>query len=106
MALPDLLPMMEMLVAQQKEAAKQRARLPKFSAENDALSYAMRIAQLKPGDEVLYGNVDDELKRAIYHGLVNEGQKAFVLYWDNEQEISYAACPLGALWFPDMIDAA
>lgn len=98
----DLMRMMAKVFDEGNNSEKNRANLPNFGTERAALDYAKRIAQLKPGDTVLYGYVGEALKKGVFHGLVSEGRKAFVLYMDAENEIGYVACPLGALWFPDM----
>lgn len=85
---------------------RKRANFPKFENEGEALAYAKRIATLKPGEIVMYGNQDEDLTTAVYMHPVDGGQRAFVLKLDGDKEVSGTVCPWAALWFPDMVKAS
>lgn len=70
---------------------------PKFNNEETALAHAKLIAQIKPGDEVRFKSTDEDEERAIFLGNTNDGRKALLLRYDEEQEISMASIPWGSI---------
>jgi hypothetical protein len=79
---------------------RKKADCLRFATRDEALDYARKLAQLKPGDVVETKSEDQPPERGIFLGTTDDGRRALVLRYDDDQEISLGAYPWGGLRLP------
>lgn len=73
-----------------------------FASEDDALRYAYRLSQLKPGDTVFMHGSESGRTKCIYVGRSVKDDRVLVLTYDqDEKSLDLCSTPLSRLGLPN-----
>ena len=79
----------------------ERCAVCTFPTENDALAYAYRLTQLKPGDTVFVRRPSGPQRGVFLRPDPECGGMAIVLFYDDDKEIGSARVGYSALSLPN-----